>query len=136
MQKWECENLDRLPEIAKEILANCKSKKIAFYGNLGAGKTTFIKELCTQLGVKEIVNSPSFTILNEYSAKQKIYHFDFYRIKNAEEIYELGYEEYFFSQEYVFIEWPEKIDDMLPDFFTKFFIEITENSKRTFICRE
>ncbi|MEA3495385.1 MAG: tRNA (adenosine(37)-N6)-threonylcarbamoyltransferase complex ATPase subunit type 1 TsaE [Bacteroidota bacterium] len=136
MQKWECENLDQLSEIATEILSNCKSKKIAFYGNLGAGKTTFIKELCTQLGVNEIVNSPSFTILNEYSGKQNIYHFDFYRIKNAEEIYELGYEEYFFSDEYVFIEWAEKIDDMLPDFFTKIFIETTENSKRTFICRE
>lgn len=112
-----CKSLNDLPEIASKII-DLNIRKIAFYGNLGAGKTTLIKEICKQLGIPDIVNSPTFTILNEYEGKFKVDHFDFYRIKNKNELYEIGYEEYFYSDDYVFIEWPEKIGDLLPDFFS------------------
>lgn len=107
-----------MPHIAGEFLALTKGKKqFAFYGNMGAGKTTFIKEICRQLGVKQVVTSPTFALINEYntSDNQIVYHFDFYRINKIEELFDFGYEDYLYSSNYCFIEWPEKAEAILPD---------------------
>ena len=95
----------------------------AFYGSMGAGKTTFIKAICEQLGVADVITSPTFAIVNEYTLNtqhstlntQQIFHFDFYRIKRLEEVYDMGYEDYFYSGSLCFIEWPELIEELLPD---------------------
>jgi tRNA threonylcarbamoyladenosine biosynthesis protein TsaE len=131
---WSHITQQELYKVATEILAHQQSKKIAFFGDLGAGKTTLIKELSKEIGVDTIVSSPTFTLLNEYHGKSAtIYHFDFYRIKEPKEIYELGFEEYFYSDNYVFIEWPENIKDLLPAFFSKIFISVNEKSTRNII---
>ena len=132
MLKFELHKISELHIAAKKILENFPENKIfAFYGQMGAGKTTFIKIICETLGVKEIVSSPTFSLVNEYiSAKdQKIYHFDFYRINNISEAYDMGYEEYFYSNSFCFIEWPEKIVELLPDNFVKVNISL-EGEKR------
>jgi tRNA threonylcarbamoyladenosine biosynthesis protein TsaE len=106
------------PLVAKKLLMIFKDKKMfAFSGKMGAGKTTFIKHLCKQLGAGDIAVSPSFSIVNEYTTKDgnTLYHFDFYRIKDIKEVFDIGYEEYFYSGNYCFIEWPEKIKELLPD---------------------
>lgn len=116
-QTFTCKSPGELAVIAKSLLGAWPGKRIfAFYGNMGAGKTTFIKEFCRQLGVETIVNSPTFAIVNEYLARsgQSIYHFDLYRLKNWEEMLDIGYEDYFFSGNYCLIEWPEKIENLLP----------------------
>ena len=93
------------------------SRVFAFYGGMGAGKTTFIKVICASLGVADIVQSPTFSIVNEYktTAGDSIYHFDFYRIKKTEEVFDIGYEDYLYSGSYCFMEWPELIESLLPD---------------------
>lgn len=99
----------------------------AFYGKMGAGKTTFIKAVCEALGVTEVVNSPTFSIVNEYRSEttgELIYHFDFYRIKKLDEVYDMGYEDYFYSGAVCFIEWPELIEELLPSDAVK--VEIAE----------
>lgn len=99
----------------------------AFYGKMGAGKTTFIKAVCEALGVTEVVNSPTFSIVNEYRSEttgELIYHFDFYRIKKLDEVYDMGYEDYFYSGALCFIEWPELIEELLPGDAVK--VEIAE----------
>jgi tRNA threonylcarbamoyladenosine biosynthesis protein TsaE len=114
---FESRHLDELPQIAGEILNLYPEERIfIFRGDLGAGKTTLIKEICKQLQVSDPTNSPSFAIVNEYNTSngKKLYHFDFYRIKKLEEVYDIGYEEYFFSGNYCFIEWPELIEEILP----------------------
>ena len=109
-------SLDELPEVAKEILKLHVDKKVfLFNGNMGAGKTTLIKELCYQLGVKDSITSPTFSLVNEYQGSESpVYHFDFYRLENVTEAYDMGAEEYFFSDNYCFIEWPEIISNLLP----------------------
>ena len=112
------ENLEQLPKIAKEILEySSPHKKFLFYAEMGVGKTTLIKELSLQLGVTDVVSSPTFSIVNEYisSSDGKIYHFDFYRLKGEKEAFDMGYEEYFFGDDYCFIEWPEKIPNLIED---------------------
>lgn len=99
----------------------------AFYGKMGAGKTTFIKALCETLGVGDVVNSPTFSIVNEYCSDttgELVYHFDFYRIKKIDEVYDMGYEDYFYSGARCFIEWPELVEELLPDDAVR--VEITE----------
>lgn len=99
----------------------------AFYGKMGAGKTTFIKALCEVLGVSDVVNSPTFSIVNEYRSDttgELIYHFDFYRIKKLDEVYDMGYEDYFYSGALCFIEWPELIEELLPGDAVR--VDITE----------
>jgi len=106
-----------LPVIARRLLAANPGKRIfAFYGGLGAGKTTFIKAVCRELGATDEALSPTFALINEYrtSAGEPLYHFDFYRINKLEEVYDIGYEEYFYSGHYCFIEWPELIEELLP----------------------
>ena len=106
-----------LPEIARKLLASYPDKRIfALYGTMGAGKTTFIKAICRELGVEDEALSPTFSIINEYHTHKQIpvYHFDFYRINKLEEVYDIGYEEYLFSGNYCLIEWPELIEELLP----------------------
>ena len=102
-------------------------------GFLGAGKTTFIKAVCEELGVEDVITSPTFAIVNEYRAEETgelIYHFDFYRIKKLEEVYDMGYEDYFYSGALCFIEWPELIEELLPADAVRVRIEETEGGKR------
>jgi tRNA threonylcarbamoyladenosine biosynthesis protein TsaE len=116
-----------LENAARKLMENSGNRKImAFYGKMGAGKTTFIKALCRILGCTETVTSPTFALVNEYSAEQneKIFHFDFYRIEKTEEVFDLGYEDYFYSGSYCFIEWPELVEPLLPPETLK--IEISE----------
>lgn len=115
--KFRIESLDKINEVAKAFLDKYSDRKvIAMYGNMGVGKTTFVKAVCEVLGMEDEANSPSFSIVNEYRGKNKtIYHFDFYRINKAEEAYDFGYEEYFYSGNMCFVEWPEKIDGLMPD---------------------
>ena len=119
-------NLDNIRESAREFINNIGSHKVfAFYGKMGAGKTTFIKAICEELGVDDVITSPTFAIINEYSGKDEtIYHFDFYRIKKLEEVYDMGYEDYFYSGALCFIEWPELIEEVLPEDAVK--VQITE----------
>ncbi len=115
-----------LPEVAKNILEIATSRILLFYGSMGVGKTTLIKVLSQQLGANEVASSPSFSIVNEYEvADGLIYHFDFYRIEDPMEALDLGVEDYLYSGHYVFIEWPEKIQKLLPEEAVK--IEITKN---------
>ena len=107
-------------------------KVFAFYGKMGAGKTTFVKAICEELGVEDVITSPTFAIVNEYETSpkpQSIFHFDFYRIKRLEEVYDMGYEDYFYSGALCFIEWPELIEDLLPEDAVK--VTITENADGT-----
>lgn len=125
-------SLDDLPAAAAKVRDFAGDQKIfLFYGDLGAGKTTFIKSLCAELGVKEPVTSPTFSIVNEYVAgTNKIFHFDFYRLKNQNEALDMGYEEYFYSGAYCFIEWPEKIADLIPPHYLKVEITALPNQSR------
>ena len=110
------ENLDNIRAAAHEFIQNMGDAHVfAFYGKMGAGKTTFVKAICEELGVEDVITSPTFAIINEYEGDETIYHFDFYRIKKLEEVYDMGYEDYFYSGALCFIEWPELIEEILPD---------------------
>ncbi len=130
-------SLDSINDAAKEFVKNMgKGKVFAFYGKMGAGKTTFIKAICECLGVDDTVTSPTFAIVNEYSSNKvdyPIYHFDFYRIKKLEEVYDMGYEDYFYGGGVCFIEWPELIEDLLPEDAIRVDIKENEDGTRT-VC--
>jgi len=128
----EIKSTEQLADTARTFISNIGERRIfAFYGKMGAGKTTFIKAICTELGVEDVITSPTFAIVNEYEIApkassslsnhlpavptQSVYHFDFYRIKRLEEVYDMGYEEYFYSGALCFIEWPELIEQLLPE---------------------
>ena len=118
MQKIQIENIKNIDFAAAEFLKKFEGQRVfAFFGEMGAGKTTFIQALCRKLNVIDIVISPTFTIVNEYHIENsnRIYHFDFFRINKIEEVFDFGYEDYFYSGNYCFIEWPELITDILPD---------------------
>ena len=118
MKTLHIEHLRELPDAAKEIVKELEHHRIvAFYGPMGAGKTTLIREIAEQLGVEDTVTSPTFALVNQYMTAdgKMINHFDFYRINRIEEVYDLGYEEYFDSGDICLIEWPEKIERLLPD---------------------
>jgi len=130
--------VDDLPQIAGQILSETEGERVfALYGKMGAGKTTLIKAFCQVLGVEEIVSSPTFAIVNEYTGResQPVFHFDFYRIKKIEEVFDIGYEEYIFSGHYCFIEWPELIDNLLPENFVRINIEVEADDKRVIAYR-
>jgi len=109
-------SLHQLNEVAKEIVATSKHKILLFYGQMGVGKTTLIKELCKELGIQDVTSSPTFSLVNEYHStdNQIVYHFDFYRINKEEEALDMGLEEYLYSNAWCFIEWPENIQNLLP----------------------
>jgi tRNA threonylcarbamoyladenosine biosynthesis protein TsaE len=126
MQTYTIQNENELPALALKFLNEYSDKRIfAFYGKMGAGKTTFIKALCTALGTADTVTSPTFALVNEYQTSEfgKIFHFDFYRIEKTEEVFDMGYEEYFFSGLYCFIEWPELVESLLPEETVKISIQ-------------
>ena len=130
-------NLGELDAVAKEILSFLEGQRIlAIIGKMGAGKTTLIKSFCDVLGVQETVSSPTFSLVNEYTdaAGGSVFHFDFYRIQKLEEVYDIGYEEYFYSGNYCFIEWPEMISNLLPENHMKIHIEVNEKEERNFNC--
>lgn len=129
----EITSLDQINQTARQFIQAMDGKTIfAFYGSMGAGKTTFIKAICEELGVKDTITSPTFAIVNEYALPDgnPIYHFDFYRIQKTEEAFDLGYEEYFYSGQPCFIEWPEKIESLLPADCTVVRMEEMEDGKR------
>lgn len=123
--------LDNLKEVASRILENITHKTLLFYGEMGSGKTTLIKELASQMGFDDVVNSPTFSLVNEYGeGTNKLYHFDFYRINTPEEALDMGVEEYFYSGHWVMVEWPDKIQGLLPNDFHRITIEkLSENSR-------
>ena len=133
-------DIEHIREAAREFIDHMGEARVfAFYGKMGAGKTTFVKAICEELGVQDIITSPTFAIINEYSIDkvqsskfkvQSIYHFDFYRIKKLEEVYDMGYEDYFYSGALCFIEWPELIEEILPDDAVRVSISEQEDGSR------
>ena len=144
------QDIDHIREAAREFVENIGEARVfAFYGKMGAGKTTFVKAICEELGVDDVITSPTFAIINEYTIDhcptsesaanngqcsmvngQSIYHFDFYRIKKLEEVYDMGYEDYFYSGALCFIEWPELIEEILPEDAVRVSIIEQENGSR------
>ena len=126
-------NLENIREAARAFIDAIGDHKVfAFYGSMGAGKTTFVKAICEALGVEDVITSPTFAIINEYSSREGvIYHFDFYRIKKLEEVYDMGYEDYFYSGALCFIEWPELIEEVLPEDAVKVSIRENADGSRT-----
>ena len=159
------QNIETIREAAREFINNMGEARVfAFYGKMGAGKTTFVKAICEELGVEDVITSPTFAIINEYTITQhpspnthhpspithhpspntqhpspntqhpspntRVYHFDFYRIKKLEEVYDMGYEDYFYSGALCFIEWPELIEEILPDDAVRVSITEQEDGSR------
>lgn len=130
--KYTLHNINQLPEVAKSILVHNKNTRIfAIYGEMGAGKTTLIKEFCACLKSTNIVSSPTFTLINEYEddAENPIYHFDLYRLKTIQEAIQIGAEDYFYSNHYCFIEWPDIISSILPEETINIKITVDETTK-------
>ena len=127
------QDIEHIREAAREFITHIGEHRIfAFYGKMGAGKTTLVKAICEELGVEDVITSPTFAIVNEYTSPGvPIYHFDFYRIKKLEEVYDMGYEDYFYSGALCFIEWPELIEDILPDDAVRVSITEQKDGSRT-----
>ena len=135
--KIQITDIEHIGEAARQFVSQIGDHRVfAFYGSMGAGKTTFIKAVCEALGVEDVITSPTFAIVNEYSLPSggrwegALYHFDFYRIKKLEEVYDMGYEDYFYSGSFCFIEWPELIEELLPDDAVKVNIAEQEDGSR------
>ncbi len=129
------QDLAHINEAAKAFIEQIGDHTVfAFYGKMGAGKTTFIKAICEELGVDDVITSPTFAIVNEYTAQgAPVYHFDFYRIKKLEEVYDMGFEDYFYSGALCLIEWPELIEDVLPEDAVKVTIQEKEDGSRAIL---
>ena len=130
------ESLDHIEEAARQFVAAMGDRTVfALYGSMGAGKTTFTKAICQVLGVEDSISSPTFAIVNEYrsASGELIYHFDFYRIRKLEEVYDMGYEDYFYSGALCFVEWPELIEELLPADTVRVDIRENEDSSRS-VC--
>lgn len=131
--KLDIKGTSELPEVAEKLLENFPQERVfAFYGKMGAGKTTFIKVLCDTLEVMDVVTSPTFALINEYLTEQgaSVFHFDFYRIEKVSEASDIGFEEYLYSGDYCLIEWPEKVDSLLPKRHVKVIITEKEDGVR------
>ena len=131
-KSWRCQSEKELLAISQELLQFFpNTKKFAFYGEMGVGKTAFCKALCEALQVQDVVSSPTFSIVNEYLSGQNVavFHFDFYRLKDEQEAFDMGYEDYFYSDAYCLVEWPEKVENLLLSSFAKVQIQI-ENGER------
>jgi len=136
MEPIKVKDIDDLPKAAEMLLEMLRpGGVVAFYGEMGAGKTTLIRELCTRLGVQDNVNSPTFSIVNEYRVPggETIYHFDFYRIEKPEEALDFGYEEYLYSGSRCLIEWPEKLENLLPDDCDRVYVTVSGNGVREMV---
>ena len=134
-KEFEINSVEELSQVSEYLLSlRDESDIIAFYGPMGAGKTTLIKNLCHRMGVTDEVNSPTFAIVNEYVTEEaeSVYHFDFYRIKKLEEVYDIGYENYFYSGNLCLLEWPEMIEPLMPEKFIRVDIALgnTDDSRR------
>ena len=130
------QHIEEIREAARQFINYIGEHRVfAFYGEMGAGKTTFIKAVCEELGVEDVITSPTFAIVNEYTVPngQCIYHFDFYRIKKLEEVYDMGFEDYFYSGALCFIEWPELIEEVLPEDAVKVCIKEEEDGTRAIL---
>ena len=136
--------LDEIRNAARQFIeqalqGDCQ-RVVAFYGSMGAGKTTFIRALCEELGVTDVVTSPTFAIVNEYEVDRaegfSIFHFDFYRIKRLEEVYDMGYEDYFYGSSLCLIEWPEHIEELLPDDCLRVTIRVLDDGSREISVRQ
>jgi tRNA threonylcarbamoyladenosine biosynthesis protein TsaE len=133
MKTIEINSLKEINSVARAFISATKGcRKFAFYGPMGSGKTTLIKAICEELGVTGLVTSPSFALVNEYTTNngEILYHFDLYRINSTNELFDLGYEEYFYGDQYVFIEWAEKAEELLPDSITRVMIEKINPDRR------
>ena len=126
-------SLNNISEIAEEIISTVKSKVLLFYGEMGTGKTTLIKEIVKQLGVEGVASSPTFSLVNEYLSRKGeiIYHFDFYRVEKEEEAYDIGFEEYLYENNWCLIEWPEKVENLLPLESVKISLNLNPDNTRT-----
>jgi tRNA threonylcarbamoyladenosine biosynthesis protein TsaE len=125
-------SLENLSEVATELISSAKNKTLLFYGQMGVGKTTLIKEICKQLGVLDTISSPTFSLVNEYETSkiEKVFHFDFYRIAQEEEALDIGIEEYFDNNDWCLIEWPENIENLLPLDAVEIHLSILEDQNR------
>ncbi len=135
MQRLHIDSPAELPEVASAILDTLDGRTVvAFRGPMGAGKTTLIRQIVAQLGATDTVTSPTFALVNQYSAAsgEPIHHFDLYRIERIEEVYDMGYEEYFYSGDLCLVEWPEKIEELLPDEVMTVRITVDGPEERTF----
>ena len=131
-------SIEQLQEVAQKVITNSSGKILLFYGNMGVGKTTLIKQLVKQLGSDDVVSSPTFSLVNEYESDKKglIYHFDFYRIKNEEEALDIGIEDYFYSNNWCLIEWPEKIKNLVPLNAVAIHISVNDNGTRKILIKQ
>lgn len=135
MKKIEIESLSELPKVAEAVLGKLRGRSVVlFRGPMGAGKTTLISRIAAALGAEDTVTSPTFALVNQYEGEggRRIYHFDFYRINNVEEALDLGYEEYFYSGDLCLVEWPEKIEPLLPEDAMTVTIMVGEDERRIF----
>ena len=137
MKKIKIDSLSDLPQVAQTVIDSLDGRSVVvFRAGMGAGKTTFVKALCEAMGVTDTVNSPTFAIVNEYDTPsgRPIYHFDFYRIKRLAEVYDMGYEDYFYGRGLCFIEWPELVEELLPEETVKVTIEEQPDGSRVVKC--
>ncbi|MES3019092.1 MAG: tRNA (adenosine(37)-N6)-threonylcarbamoyltransferase complex ATPase subunit type 1 TsaE [Bacteroidota bacterium] len=132
------QDIKELPDVAKQLLRfSCEEKIFLFEGNMGAGKTTLIKAICSLLGVTDEVSSPTYSLINEYESRDgTIFHFDFFRIKSEIEAYDMGFDEYLYSGNYCFIEWPDKIQSLWPSNFIEVIIDQDDSRQRTIKARK
>lgn len=138
MNELKISSLSEINLVAREFLKLVGNKRVfAMYGAMGVGKTTFVKAICEEMGVEDTINSPTFAIVNEYHTSQEdiIYHFDFYRINDVKEAYDFGYEDYFYSNALCFIEWPEKIESILPNDVVEVHFSEQEDGSRSILVR-
>ena len=124
--------LEKLPKIAAELIATAKNKTLLFYGQMGVGKTTLIKEISKELKVQDSISSPTFSLVNEYQTidNAKVFHFDFYRITEEEEALDMGIEDYLYNNDWCLIEWPENIENLLPLDAVEIHLTILDDNKR------
>ena len=134
MKKIEIDSLSELERVAEEILSALGERRVVLLrGGMGAGKTTLVSRIAAKLGAEDTVTSPTFALVNQYEGREgTIYHFDFYRINRVEEVFDLGYEEYFYSGELCFVEWPEMVEGVLPDDAMQVRITVGDDQKRIF----
>ena len=136
MTTIQINDIENIHEAAREFIHQIGDARVfAFYGKMGAGKTTFIKAICEELGCQDVITSPTFAIVNEYftAEGEPVYHFDFYRIDSIDEAVKIGFDDYLYSGDYCFIEWTEKVEEMLPDDCVRVDIKVLEDGRREFI---